>query len=393
MPLNAELWNQIKQHERGLAQDGPDSLLCVVVDLDSAGACERIEKCLEDWGGACNAHINGKRLNVQVPVCRLPELAFLPGVSQLCQDKEQRGWRRSKGMWLAAGVSAALLMVALIWVVFNLEIYPPAPKPPDPPISNDPGNYDPGNTGIHVASRGDEVRQNADEEAEPGEQQLAMGPKPVAKAAPRKKPPAPAAVNPAPVAGMKAETAEVPAPKARVSTVTRPKMEPKVMADLPPQTPHGVTLPVKRRAEKAKAAQSAKSAVQAAAKAPAQPEFPALKRRTPKSKPLTAPKAERSSSQASEKAQKLYDQGVMAYKAGNLKVAVRLLSQAVKLQPKNIAARFSLGWAHFQQSDYAEAAEQFQEILKINPKNSEAQSALELAQRAISRLGEGHSQK
>jgi tetratricopeptide (TPR) repeat protein len=100
-------------------------------------------------------------------------------------------------------------------------------------------------------------------------------------------------------------------------------------------------------------------------------------------------KAKASGPAMSQKAKRLYEQGVKAYQAGNLSVAVRMLERAMKLEPGSVAVRFSLGWALFERGDYQDAAEQFQEILKLRPGDSEAQSALEMAQRAISSMGGG----
>jgi Flp pilus assembly protein TadD len=53
-----------------------------------------------------------------------------------------------------------------------------------------------------------------------------------------------------------------------------------------------------------------------------------------------------------------------------------VIRQALELEPENAAAHMNLGLLHAQQGRMDQAAREFQEALRINPNQREAQDAL-----------------
>ncbi len=135
MSINAALWEQVKRHEQGLAPGGPSAPIYVVIILNDPKAHVQIEKRLAAWGaGQMLPAGSPKELRLKVPSCRVPELAYLPGVAlaELMEPKEPKAQKR----WLPwAAIFCAVLVLAAAGVFAAWKLWPKVLKPPAPLVN------------------------------------------------------------------------------------------------------------------------------------------------------------------------------------------------------------------------------------------------------------------
>jgi protein involved in polysaccharide export with SLBB domain len=85
------------------------------------------------------------------------------------------------------------------------------------------------------------------------------------------------------------------------------------------------------------------------------------------------------SSEARAEAKRLYKEGVKYGLAGLFSQAAQLFEQAVKLDPQNADAHFALGHAYFDLQQWKDAIRGFERAYELNPKDYEARDFLVLA--------------
>jgi lipoprotein NlpI len=68
-------------------------------------------------------------------------------------------------------------------------------------------------------------------------------------------------------------------------------------------------------------------------------------------------------------AAKLVDDATEAFNKGKNKEAIELVSKAIKLDPKNFDAYYTLGSAHYSLRQNEEAVKAYREVIKLNPKS------------------------
>src|SRR5580698_7081528 len=73
---------------------------------------------------------------------------------------------------------------------------------------------------------------------------------------------------------------------------------------------------------------------------------------------------------------KLAEKAGEAYERGDFKEAIDLANKAIKLDPKNPAAYFALGYASFSLRQNEEAVKALRELIKINPKLAKVRDRL-----------------
>jgi tetratricopeptide (TPR) repeat protein len=92
--------------------------------------------------------------------------------------------------------------------------------------------------------------------------------------------------------------------------------------------------------------------------------------------------------QTSPQVTRLYQQGVEAYSAGQLRDAVRYFSQAGQQDPNFSDAFFNLGSIQYDQRNYPAAVDAFQRVLGLNPSDSEARFRLGLSYDKLQQFNE-----
>lgn len=95
------------------------------------------------------------------------------------------------------------------------------------------------------------------------------------------------------------------------------------------------------------------------------------------------------SPEARSKARKLYKEGIKYGVAGLFPQAAEIFKQVVALDPNFSDAYFSLGHAYFDMKRWAEAAENLERALELNPKDVEAQDRLSFARTMLQPNGGG----
>ncbi|HEX6044721.1 MAG TPA: polysaccharide biosynthesis/export family protein [Pyrinomonadaceae bacterium] len=102
------------------------------------------------------------------------------------------------------------------------------------------------------------------------------------------------------------------------------------------------------------------------------------------------PAAERPvSPEAKAEARRLYKEGVKYGTAGLFAQAAEIFEQAVKLDPRFADAQFALGHAYFDMRRWAEAAESLERAVELNPKDIEAKDRLSFARTMLQPNGGG----
>ncbi len=95
------------------------------------------------------------------------------------------------------------------------------------------------------------------------------------------------------------------------------------------------------------------------------------------------------SPEAKDKARRLYKEGVKYGLAGLYSQAAETFEQAVKLDPQFADAQFALGHAYFDMRSWAKAAKALQRAVELNPKDIEAQDRLSFARTMLQPNGGG----
>lgn len=95
------------------------------------------------------------------------------------------------------------------------------------------------------------------------------------------------------------------------------------------------------------------------------------------------------SAEARAKARRLYKEGVKYGLAGLFPQAAATFHQAVTFDPQFADAYFSLGHAYFDMKRWAEAADNLERALELNPKDVEAQDRLSFARTMLQPYGGG----
>jgi len=90
-----------------------------------------------------------------------------------------------------------------------------------------------------------------------------------------------------------------------------------------------------------------------------------------------------SSREPYSESKRLYKEGVKYALAGLFTQAAEIFQQAVKLDPKFADAHFALGHAYFDMGQWQKAADSFQRALEINPKDTEAQQRMDYARQML----------
>jgi len=85
------------------------------------------------------------------------------------------------------------------------------------------------------------------------------------------------------------------------------------------------------------------------------------------------------SSEARSEARRLYKEGVKYGLAGLFSQAAQMFEQAVKLDPQNADAHFALGHAYFDLQQWKNAIRGFERAYELNPKDAQARDLLALA--------------
>ena len=95
------------------------------------------------------------------------------------------------------------------------------------------------------------------------------------------------------------------------------------------------------------------------------------------------------SSEARDKAKKLYKEGVKYGLAGLYSQAAETFEQAVRLDPQFADAQFALGHAYFDMRSWAKAAKALQRAIELNPRDLEAKDRLAFARTMLQPNGGG----
>lgn len=95
------------------------------------------------------------------------------------------------------------------------------------------------------------------------------------------------------------------------------------------------------------------------------------------------------SPEAKDTAKRLYKEGVKYGLAGLYSQAAETFEQAVKLDPQFADAHFALGHAYFDMRSWAKAAKALQRAVELNPKDIEAQDRLAFARTMLQPNGGG----
>jgi polysaccharide export outer membrane protein len=95
------------------------------------------------------------------------------------------------------------------------------------------------------------------------------------------------------------------------------------------------------------------------------------------------------SPEARDKAKRLYKEGVKYGLAGLYSQAAETFEQAVKLDPQFADAHFALGHAYFDMRSWAKAAKALQRAVELNPKDIEAKDRLSFARTMLQPYGGG----
>ena len=95
------------------------------------------------------------------------------------------------------------------------------------------------------------------------------------------------------------------------------------------------------------------------------------------------------SPEAKAEARRLYKEGVKYGTAGLFAQAAEIFEQAVKLDPRFADAQFALGHAYFDMRRWAEAAESLERAVELNPKDIEAKDRLSFARTMLQPNGGG----
>ena len=95
------------------------------------------------------------------------------------------------------------------------------------------------------------------------------------------------------------------------------------------------------------------------------------------------------SPEARDKAKRLYKEGVKYGLAGLYSQAAETFEQAVKLDPQFADAHFALGHAYFDMREWAKAAKSLRRAIELNPKDREAQDRLSFAHTMLQPNGGG----
>jgi polysaccharide export outer membrane protein len=95
------------------------------------------------------------------------------------------------------------------------------------------------------------------------------------------------------------------------------------------------------------------------------------------------------SAEARDKAKRLYKEGVKYGLAGLYSQAAETFEQAVKLDPQFADAHFALGHAYFDMRSWAKAAKALQRAVDLNPKDLEAKDRLSFARTMLQPNGGG----
>lgn len=90
-----------------------------------------------------------------------------------------------------------------------------------------------------------------------------------------------------------------------------------------------------------------------------------------------------SSREPYSESKRLYKEGVKYALAGLFTQAAEIFQQAVKLDPKFADAHFALGHAYFDMGQWQKAADSFQRALEINPNDAEAQKRMDYARQML----------
>jgi protein involved in polysaccharide export with SLBB domain len=80
---------------------------------------------------------------------------------------------------------------------------------------------------------------------------------------------------------------------------------------------------------------------------------------------------------------RLYKEGVKYALAGLFTQAAEIFQQAVKLDPEFADAHFALGHAYFDMGQWQKAADSFQRALELNPSDTEAQTRMDYARQML----------
>ena len=91
------------------------------------------------------------------------------------------------------------------------------------------------------------------------------------------------------------------------------------------------------------------------------------------------------SRESNSESKRLYNEGVKYALAGLYPQAAQIFQQAVKLDPQFADAHFALGHAYFDMGRWQNAIESFQRVVELNPRDLEAQDRLEEARERLAR--------
>ena len=458
MSINAALWEQVKRHEQGLAPGGPQALIAVVLILNDPSSRARIEERIAVWGaGEVLSANSGQRLSLQVPACRVPELAFLPGVQQAEPlSAKSAKTPKAKPRWLPlAAMFCAGVMLAAAGLFVYQQFWPIGPGQPAPVVnpaqpdpiqqpdgsqtqlamdSAEPGRKDEAapqveqpsdldkapfyaESELDIPVRSGAAPQKSSEKATSAqdETKLALAKKTETATKESAAPPALPDSTPPAAPQAKAE-AEAAAPAAAKAAIVKSSAEPKIDAqegrakkiletepspksnyDVPERPadraeteewksrkPGPIPLPFplpwpKQEPNAAKPEPEGQTAGNQTKQKAAKPAEKADAVSVAKQQPVREPEA-KSSAPAELRAavDELYRQGLDAYQVGDLDKAVVLFERAVRLDDTRLGLRRTLAWALFEQGSLIQARKHFLIILRENPGDEEAKSALEL---------------
>ena len=135
MSINAALWEEVKRHEQGLAPGGPMAPIYVVLILDDPQTRYQVANRLAAWGsGQLLSQGSKKELRLEVPACRVPELAYLPGVAHA--EPLDAAAAKPFSRWLSwAAVACTVFMLAMAGWFASDRLWPTGPNPA-PPVLN-----------------------------------------------------------------------------------------------------------------------------------------------------------------------------------------------------------------------------------------------------------------
>lgn len=97
------------------------------------------------------------------------------------------------------------------------------------------------------------------------------------------------------------------------------------------------------------------------------------------------PKDFASSKSSSSESKRLYNEGVKYALAGLFAQAAQIFQQALKLDPEFADAHFALGHAYYDMGRWQNAIDSFKRVLELNPQDLEAQDRLEQARDMLAR--------